>query len=192
MTTLSWLRNLVAGFFDSPDDEQAATRDEIERELGILKAVSALGVAQAGRAELELREALAAGEPDATVQARTRRLREERTRAAHLVQCYRERQDRAVEDLQRLGEARRIEQLNAERERLRRFVGSATVRDRDALAELEDEARAEAARLDVLAALEDGRRPYDEAQMASEQEEVRQQARDLLAQDMATTLWPGA
>jgi len=192
MTTLSWLRNLVAGFFDSPDDEQAATRDEIERELGILKAVSALGVAQAGRAELELREALAAGEPDATVQARTRRLREERARAAHLVQCYRERQDRAVEDLGRLGEARRIEQLNAERERLRRFVGSATVRDRDALAELEDEARAEAARLDVLAALEDGRRPYDEAQMASEQEEVRQQARDLLAQDMATTLWPGA
>lgn len=192
MTTLSWLRNLVAGFFDSEVDELSTARGDTERGLEALKAVAALAVAQAGRAELELREALEAGAPDATVQARTRRLCEERARAAGLVEAYRERQERAIDDLGRLGEARRIEQLNAERERLRRFVtSSAAVRDREALAEIEDEARAEAARLDVLAALESGDRPALEAVMAADQEGVRQQARNLLDEDTVGQLWPG-
>ena len=193
MTTLSWLRSLVAGFFDSPHDEQADPCGDVESELDSLKAVAALAVAQAGRAELELREALEANAPEAMVRARTRRLQEERARAAGLVERYRQHQERAVADLERLGQARRIERLNAERERLRRFVAdSAAARDGGALDELEDAARAESARLDALAALEEGRSPYDEAQAASEHEEVRQQARDLLAQDMTTTLWPGA
>ena len=192
MTTLSWLRSLVAGFFDSPQEEQPDVRDEIERELDSLKAVAALAVAQAGRAELELRDALETDAPEPTVRTLMRRLREERARAAGMVANWRERQERAVDDLQRLGEAQRIERLNDERERFRRLVaGSAAVRDPRALDELEDEARAEAARLDVLASLEAGQGLPTDAELDEDQEEVHQEAEKLLTQDISEQLWPG-
>ncbi len=190
MRILRWLRRIVADYL-GVHDESAQLRDDLERELDALRATAAVAVAQVGHTELQLREALEAEDQTTSLAPLVSRLTEERARAGKLIERYHRRQAQATEDLQRRGETRRIEQLNAERERLRRFVtDTSDAADSEALVELEDEARAEAARLDVLAAFDAGKTPATPAKSVTDQEEIREQARKLVEQDTAEQLWP--
>ncbi len=191
MRMLSWLRRVVADYFGGPDDD-AQIREDFERELSALRAIASLAVAEAGHTELQLRDALADEEPDtASLRSLVSRLTEERARASEAIERFHRRQAQAAEDMQRLGETRRLDQLNAERERLRRFVADTSdAPDSEALVQMEDEARAEAARLDVLAAFDAGETPVTASGIATGQEEIREQARILVEQDTVEQLWP--
>ncbi len=192
MKTPSWLRSIVADYLGVHDDG-AQLREDLERELNALRAIAAVAVATVGRTELQLREALdAEDQTTGSLAPLVSRLTEERARASEALAHYHRRQAQAAEDMRRLGETRRLEHLNAERERLRRFVtDTSDAADSEALVELEDEARGEAARLDVLAAFDAGRTPAAAAESAIDQEDIREQARRLVEQDTAEQLWPG-
>ena len=193
MSILSWLRRVVADFFCVGDGDAGLAAEQLERELEALKAVAALSVAQAGVTELRLREALAAGEAGrAELPGLVSRLEEERARAAEQVERYRERQSRALAEMRGLGEAQRAVRLNEARVELGEFIRqTADATDEAALVGLEEEARAEAARLDTLDALSAGRRP-PATDLPRGQEELEARARKLVAQDTGRQLWPGS
>lgn len=184
MGTKSRLRRIVADFLCTDGDEPGERG--AERQLEAAKTVAALAVAQAQGTQIELQEALTAEETSQTRLAElVARLKEERERARHLVASYREAQHRAVEDLKHRGEAARAAGLNRAREELRRFVAraEATV-DEWQLQEIEAELRAEAARLDVLEALDRGDAVAQMAERPSVQtEDVTARARAILAEE---------
>ncbi len=159
MGVISWLRRIVADFFRVSGDEFDAGDEAARRQLEQLRDLAILSVAQARRTELELREVMAAEEPD---EGRLRwlvpRLEEERARAGELLARYRRHQNDESRRLARRGELQVTEEINERREELRRFIGRAgEASDTEELQRLEDEARAEAHRLDVLNQLdEDG------------------------------------
>ena len=193
MGILSWLRRVVADFFCVDECSAGPEAEQLERELQALKAVAALAVAQAGVAELRLREALEAGDARRTeLPMLVARLEEERARAAGQVERYRERQTRALAEMRRLGEAQRAVRLNEARLELGEFIQQASdTTDEQALAALEDQARAEAARLDALDALSTGRRPTV-PESPRTQEDIEAHARKLIAEDTGRQLWPGS
>jgi hypothetical protein len=175
----------------SGEDEPIAIRPEAaERELGALRNVAALSVAQAQRAELELREALAdpstvAGELDSLML----QLTELRDRARRDVVAYREHQRSVAEALDRLGEATRVAQIGRQREDMRRFLArSEAAMDLEALQAIEDEARAEAARLDFLQQLETGHNPVSHRPEPRHAGDLRQRAQTLVDQSAFSDL----
>ena len=157
MGIISWLRRIVADFFCANGDELTLASQQAQAEIEELRGLTIFAVAHARRTELELREIMATDEPD---QARLAwlvpRLEEERARAAALVERYRQRQEAEAERLERLGELRATEEITR-REELRRSIGRAgEALSEEELTGLEDEARGEASRLDVLEHLEAG------------------------------------
>lgn len=193
MAILSWLQRIVAGFFCADTDELAAAADEAHKEFGAAKAVAALALAQAHRAELELREALDATGDDALIAPLINTVQEARERAREQIANYRERQQRAETALERIGEVQRAAELNREREGLRQFISRVeSAVDEEALAHLEAEVRAEAAKLDVLERLEGGADGVAIAvEAANEDQDLTSRARALLAQDPYADVWPG-
>lgn len=182
MGLLSWLRRVVAGFFCADRDDIGAPAAEDQSAPAAAKAVAALAVAQALRAEVELREALAAGEEgEVHIAALTSQLQESRHRASLHIHTYRERQQQAAEDLQTIGEIRRAEEINEERERLSRLLARVeALTDPEGLEQLEAEARAEAARLDVLDALSEGIEQPLPTVTPTQHSDARERARALL------------
>ncbi len=160
MGIISWLRAIVADFFSADADEREAerVRDELEK----LRALALLTVAQARRTELELRELMAAPEPNlARLAEVVPRLEEERARADELLERYRVSEEMEEQRLARLGTLRHSARLNERRDELREAISRADrSRSEEELARFEDEVRAEAHRLDVLAQLDAGR-PVD-------------------------------
>jgi hypothetical protein len=161
MRLAQWLRRILADWAEASPSPDERIAGDCQRALEALRAAAALAVAQAQRTELELRDALAAQAPDhAHVAALVSRLEQDRQSADQQVAAFRRYREQATEALERLGDARRLEALNEQRERLRKFVVSAeAVADPEHAARLELEARAEAARLDVLDDLEHGHIP---------------------------------
>lgn len=185
MGILSWLRSIVADFFCADDngcDEEARrTREELEE----LRAMAIFAVAQARRTELELREALAGAEPDGRRLAYlVPRLEEERARAEALVERFRAREQAEEERLRRLGSVRAAQELNRRREHLHNELDRAgRAVDEEELARLEDEARAEAHRLDVLVALNEGEQlPPTHSRTPGAEEDLLARARRLVEQ----------
>ena len=180
------LRRVLASLFGLADDELELAAEEAASELQAARAVAASAISQAQRTELEVREGLALGpEHDARLAASVSRLEEERARARDQVTRYHELRRRTEEALARLGEARRLEALNAERDSLRKAeVHSAATLSPAAIARLEDQARAEAASLDLLEALDHGEAGLPPVAAGSPQSEtdVRRRARELLEQ----------
>ncbi len=158
MGIISWLRRIVADFFHANGDELTQASQQAQAEIEELRGLTIFAVAHARRTELELREVMATDEPDRVRLAwLVPRLEEERARAAALVERYRQRQEAEAERLELLGELRATEEITRRREELRRSVGRAgEALSEEELAGLEDEARAEAVRLDVLERLEAG------------------------------------
>ena len=184
MRFLSWLRRAVADFFDAGHDEREAEAERIRRELEELRSVTMLAVAQARRSELELREALNAASPDpARLAELVPRLEEERARADTLLQRYRDREADEEERLVRLGQVRLAEEINERRRDLRGEIDlvSRTSRD-DELTAMEDEARSEAFRLDVLSSLDAGEDYRLSADQSAGTEELEARARKLLGE----------
>ncbi|MFO8079124.1 MAG: hypothetical protein R6V07_02355 [Armatimonadota bacterium] len=183
MRFLSWLRKAVADFFNASDAREADA-ERVRQELEKLRSLTMLAVAQARRTELELRDSLAhEPENDTRLATLVPRLEEERARADNLMQRYRAREAEEEERLSRLGQIQLAEEINQRRRDLRGRVDFAerTSREED-LNALEDEARAEAFRLDVVEALDtDG-----EADLTTPQrggvEDLRARARKLLEQ----------
>jgi len=153
----------VADFFCADTDEREREAEQVRAELEELRTLALLAVAQARRSELELRELMAAPEPEMTrLSALVPRLEEERARADELLERYRLREEAEEERLARLGALHHSAEINELRDELREAIGRADrARDDEELARLEDEARAEAHRLDVLAQLDAGA-PVDE------------------------------
>jgi hypothetical protein len=171
----------VADFFNAGPDEQEAEAERARRELEELRSLTTLAVAQARRTELELRDALEGSTDGGRLANLVPRLEEERARASDLMQRYREREVEEEERLARLGQVRLAEEINERRRELRGMVDVAThARREEELTEMEDKARAEAFRMDVLDRLEAGEdyRPVQEARGESEELEAR--ARKLL------------
>jgi hypothetical protein len=194
MGIMSWLRRIVADFLCTDGDESEREAGEEERELGAEKAVAALAVAQAHRSHLELQAAMQSGAADPAQLGRlVGKLEEDRERARQLVVSYRESQRRMVENLRRRGEMRVAAELSRERQELRDFVArTEAAADEAELEPLEAEIRAEAARLDVLTALERGSTGAEFAEKPpGRTEDVQERARALLAEDIHTHLWPG-
>lgn len=189
MKVLSWLRRIVADFLRGDREDTEVAAGQIERELAGARAVAALAVAQARRAELELREALETDPGNAAQLTRLAALLEEaRDRARMQVAAFHQRRARAAEALERSGEAAQAARLNRDRESLRVFADrAAAVSDRDALDDMEDRIRAEAAALDVLDALDGGQPLATEARHAQTQtDDAAARARRLLARDAET------
>lgn len=189
MKVMMWLRRIITDFFRGDTDDTELAAGEIDRELAGARAVAALAVAQARRAELELREALETDPANAAQLTRLAALLEEaRDRARMQVAAFHQRRARAAEALERSGEAAQAARLNRDRESLRVFADRvATVADREALDDMEDRIRAEAAALDVLDAL-DWRQPLaTKARDAYTQtDDPAARARSLLARDAET------
>ncbi len=154
----SWLRGTVADFFRVESDEDDAEAERARSELAEARSLALLAVAQARRTELELRDVLAGGAPDPTRLAElVPRLEEERGRADNLVAEYRRLEDETAARMTRLGNVRLAEELNERREELREDMDAASRASRDEqLAQMQDEARADAYRLDVLERLDTG------------------------------------
>ncbi len=182
MRIISWLRSIVADFFRADTDEREREAEQVRAELEELRTLALLAVAQARRTELELRELMAAPEPEMTrLSALVPRLEEERARADELLERYRQREEAEEERLERLGAVRHSAEISRRRDDLRAAIGRAGhARHDEELARLEDEARAEAHRLDVLAQLDAGA-PADEVPAAP----VGPAERDLLARARA-------
>jgi hypothetical protein len=140
-----------------------------------------LAVAQARRTELELRDALAHDPPDEKLLVDlVPRLEEERARANNLMERYREREAREEQRLARLGQIRMAEEINERRRELRGAIDQTTETTREEqLQAMEDEARAEAFRLDVVEDLDSGR-GFDREPEARSKEKLTERARRLL------------
>lgn len=180
MRLAQWLRRILADWAEASPSPDERIAGDCQRAVEALRAAAALAVAQAQRSELELREALAAQTPDdAHVAALVSRLEQDRQSADQQVAAFRRYREQAEDALERLGDARRIEALNHQRERLREFVASAeAAADPEHAARLELEARAEAARLDVLEDLEHG---HNSAPTPPVEGSALARARELLA-----------
>ncbi len=150
----SWLRQTVADFFRVDSDEEDTEAECAQRELDEARSLTLLALTQVRRTELELRDALAAAEPDPKRLAElVPRLEEERRRADNLVADYRRREEKIAAQMTRLGNVRVAEELNRRREELREAMVSG---HEERLAQMEDDARADAFRLDVLDRLDTG------------------------------------
>jgi len=158
MRILSWLRRVVADFFCVEPDECDLENERNRQELAELRSLTMLAIAQARRTELELKDALDAGPPGSeSLLVLVPRLEEQRARADKLMERYREREAEEEERLARLGQVRLTHELNERRRELRDAVGIASETSREEeLVAMEDEARAEAFRLDVLDELDAG------------------------------------
>lgn len=193
MELLKRLWRVIRLFATDEQDVPPVALQDAERDLAALRSVAALSVAQAQRAQLELREAVDAphttpGELDSLVA----QLVQLRTRARNDVEAYRAHQRAMTEALQRLGEARRAAELSEQREELRTLVArSEAAADEGALQRIEDEVRAEAARLDVLNALEAGDLTVLHRPAPHSAGDVREKARRLLDEDAFGDLLTG-
>lgn len=181
MRILSWLRDAVADFFCVGPDSREREAERNRQELEELRSLTMLAVAQARRTELELRDALA---EDPAEEQRlvdlVPRLEEERARASNLMESYREREAQEEERLTRLGQIRMAEEINERRRELRGAIDFASERAREEeLAAMEDEARAEAFRLDLLEDLDTGR-GFDRQPERKPEEDWTERARRLL------------
>jgi len=183
MRIMSWLRQAVADFFCAGSDEDDAQSRSARRELEELRSLTLLAVAQARRTELELREALDEEPPDGTRLAElVPRLEEERARANNLMARYRRREDEEAERLSLLGQVRLAGEINERRRELREALDVASAAgSREELVHMEDEARAEAFRLDVLDRLDSGERHEREPGRGGP-ESLAARARELLGQ----------
>ena len=189
MKVWSWLRRIVADFFCGDRDDLEVATGEIERELAGARAVAGLAVAQARRAELELKEALERDPGDEGQLTHLATLLEEaRERARLQVAAFHQRRTQAAGEFERRGQATQAARLNRERESLRMFADrAAAMSDREALEGMEDRVRADAAALDVLDALDAGQPVVTEARDAQPQaDDAAERARRLLAQDAET------
>jgi len=185
MGILSWLRSLVADFFHADRDDLDEAARRAREELEELRGLAVFAVAQARRTELELREALAEAEPDrARLVWLVPRLEEERARAEALVERFHQREQEEEDRLSRLGSVRAAHELNDRRERLQAELARADgAADEEELTRLEDEARANAHRLDVLVALQEGRDlPSVGKHMAEADADLLERARRLVDQ----------
>jgi hypothetical protein len=183
MRFLSWLRQAVADFFNASDAREAEAQ-RVRQELEKLRSLTMLAVAQARRTELELRDALGADSGNrARLAVLVPRLEEERARADNLMQQYRAREAEEEERLSRLGQVQLADEINQRRRDLRGTVdfASQTSREEDLIA-LEDEARAEAVRLDVLEALDTDGAVDLTTPKGDGVEDLRTRARKLLEQ----------
>ncbi len=194
MRTLNWLRALLADLFGTERDEAGAIAEQAEHQVAAAKAAAALAVAQAQRCELALRDALEAGATDpGSLGPLVADLEEVRERARGQIALYREQQQAAARLLERMGELNRLNSINRQRETLRQVVVTTPdTTDPEAVVDRELAARAEAVRLDGLDALE---RRGGAAAIAGEtprpHDDVMARARELLAGDTGTRLWPG-
>lgn len=191
MKVWSWLRRIIADFFRGDRDDHDVATAQVERELAGARAVAALAVAEARRAELELREALERESGDAAQLTHlTARLEEARERARAQVAAFHQRRAQATGELERRGEVAQVARLNRDRESLRTFTARAVAAsDRDALDEMEDRVRAEAAALDVLDALDAGQSvARGETDAGPQAGDAAERARRLLARDADTWL----
>ncbi|MGI5816564.1 MAG: hypothetical protein ACOX9R_00530 [Armatimonadota bacterium] len=172
----------MADFFHAGDDEREAETERAREELEKLRSLTLLAVAQARRTELELRDVLGAQPPDSARLAElVPRLEEERSRANNLMKRYRRRESEEQQRLSRLGQVRLADEINERRHELRGAVDFASKAAREEeLVEMEDEARAEAFRLDVLDQLDSGAGYRRESEVAAEETELVARARELL------------
>lgn len=183
MRILSWLRRAVADFFCDGPDEDEAEADRTRQELEELRSLTLMAVAQTRRTELELQQALEESPPDNTrLAVLVPRLEEERARANNLMERYRRREAKEEERLFRLGQVRLAEEINERRQDLRDTVNLASAAREEELVELEDEARAEAFRLDLLEKLDAGGVHDREAASGAQEEELAARARQLLGE----------
>ncbi|MFW5867439.1 MAG: hypothetical protein ACOCX2_06455 [Armatimonadota bacterium] len=182
MRIMSWLRRAVADFFNADSDERDAEAERAREELEELRSLVMLAIAQARRTELELRDALDAETPGGIRLAElVPRLEEERARASTLLERYRRREAEEEQRLARLGQIRLAEDVNERREDLREDIDLASRTSRtEELTAMEDEARAEAFRLDVLDRLDAGEGHAPGTSSATEEEELTARARKLL------------
>lgn len=193
MEFLKRLWRAVRLFATDEEDDSSVALEDAERDLAALRSVAALSAAQAQRVELELREALDdASIPRATLDALVAQLVQLRARARNDVAAYRAHQRAMTDALQRLGEARRAAELGKQREELRTLVArSEAAADEDALQRIEDEVLAEAARLDILTALQAGDLTVLHRPAPPSAGDVREQARRLLEEDTFGDLLAG-
>jgi hypothetical protein len=147
------IRNALADLLDLRREDPDEPGEGVARQLRAARSLAALSVAHARRRELELHEARESPSPDAAaVAALSAALDDEQRRARRHVERYHALQAQAEAALQRLGEAKRLEALNAERVALDDFAArTQQASDDEAIDRLVDEARAEAAALDALA-----------------------------------------
>lgn len=186
MRILSWLRQTVADFFCADDDERDLEAERAREELDELRSLALLAVAQARRTELELRDALQGGdEPARRLADLVPRLEEERARASDLVERFRRLETEEEARLSRLGQLRLAEEVNERRRELRGAIDLASRASREEdLTAMEDEARAEAFRLDVVSRLDAGE-PFERATPGElGAEELRARARKLLEEQL--------
>lgn len=180
MNRLRRLWHSLLRYLTGEDDPPVICPETAERELDVLRNVAAVSVAQAQRAELELREALADPSTDtAALEDLTVQLTELRARARRDVVAFREHQRSLTEALRRLGEATRAAEVSREREDMRRFLARSGAMDAEALQAIEDEARAEAARLEFLQQLDAGHVPTLHRPEPGTVPDVRQRAQSL-------------
>jgi hypothetical protein len=180
----SWLRRAVADFFCVGPDEDEAAAEAARQELEELRSLTTLAVAQARRTELELKDVLSRPEPDEQrLVELVPRLEEERARANNLMERYRQREAREEERLSRVGQVRLAEELNQRRRELRETVNTTSAAARESeLVEMEDEARAEAFRLDVADTLDAGEHLERDARSGEDRSNLAARARELLEQ----------
>ncbi|NSW54766.1 MAG: hypothetical protein HPY44_02020 [Armatimonadetes bacterium] len=172
MSILSWLQRIVADFFCADTNDQQRAIAQAEAELEVARTAAALSVARAHRARLELQDAIAEGDAPAYQLLGIAEDADERARRD--ISNYRERRDQLERVLRRADEAGRLERENREREKLREFIQRAeAARDRAALEKLETQALEQAARLDVLDALDRGEAPDARHHGAGFEERVR-------------------
>lgn len=158
MSILSWLQRTVADFFCADTNDHRRAIAQAEAELEVARAAAALSVARAHRARLELQDAVAERKAPAYELLGIAEDADERARRD--IDNYRELRDELERVLRRADEAGRLERENRERERLREFIRrTESARDRAALDRLETQALEQAARLDVLDALDRGEAP---------------------------------
>ncbi|MFW6438154.1 MAG: hypothetical protein ACOCZ7_03985 [Armatimonadota bacterium] len=172
----------MADFFNADSDERDAETEEARRELEELRSLVMLAVAQARRTELELRDTLEAEPRDNTRLANlVPRLEEERARAEALLERYRKREDEEEQRLARLGQVRLAEEVNERRTELRGALDLASQTSRaEELTAMEDEARAEAFKLDVLDRLDAGEDYVPGVEHNAGEEDLEERARKLL------------
>jgi len=180
----SWLRRAVGDFFNADSDERDAEGEQARQELEELRSLVTLAVAQARRTELELRDVLEAEPRDNVRLAElVPRLEEEGARADALLERYRQREEEEEDRLARVGQVRLAEEINERRAELRGTIAFASRASRaEELTAMEDEARAEAFKLDALDGLDAGEGLAPAARQSAEQEELEARARKLLAE----------
>lgn len=172
MSILGWLQRIVADFFCADTNDHRRAIAQAEAELDVARAAAALSVARAHRARLDLQDALA--EQDAPAYELLGIAEEADERARRDIDNYRRRRAELERALRRADEAGRLDRENRERERLREFIQrTESVRDRAALETLEIQALEQAARLDVLDALDRGEAPSSREQGAEFNERLR-------------------